>query len=146
MMPSSVEVPMIQQARSFFRESPTAVAATVGVVGGLTLHTFFATIAYGLILPIFADNVGSFDTDRPFEFTLLGVTFNYEQVLAEAFSLLLLSAVAYVLFFWRTGDVIDDGTTRDCPECKSEIWSDATRCAFCTSVVAPLVVDDGEAQ
>ena len=32
-------------------------------------------------------------------------------------------------------------TTRQCPECRSNIARDARRCAYCTSEVAPVIAD-----
>ncbi len=47
--------------------------------------------------------------------------------------------IAYVLFVMPlASDNTPDPDTRECPECRSEIWADARRCAFCTSVLPPV--------
>jgi large conductance mechanosensitive channel len=130
---------MIQRARSFFRDSEPAVATTVGVVGGVALYNLLLAIGYGFMVQLL------FRGSRAFQFTLGGVTFRYLELLVHATVLLLLMAVAYVLFIWRGGESPDaDLATRDCPDCKSDIHIDARRCPYCTSVVPPLPdVPDG---
>lgn len=123
---------MIQRARAFFRDSEPAIATTVGVVGGLALYYLFVAIGYGFVVPIL------FSGEDRLTFTLGGVTFNYQQVVVEIAALLLLAAAGYVLFIWRGDESSDaDHGTRDCPECRSEIWIDARRCPYCTSSVTP---------
>jgi large conductance mechanosensitive channel len=128
---------MIQRARSFFRDSESAVATTVGVVGGLALYYLFLAIGYMVVLAILADQATT--NGSPLQFTIVGVTFRYEQLLADVIALLLLSLVGYVLFI-SPGDESPeaDPGTRDCPDCKSEIQIDARRCPYCTSVVPPI--------
>ena len=126
---------MIQRARLFFQEAETSVAITVGVVGGLALYYVFNAIGYGFVLPILRDHLSR---NHAIDFTVGGVTFDYQQLTINLTSLLLISAVGYVLFVWRTEAVEVDPDTRDCPECKSEIWIDARRCPYCTSMVTPL--------
>jgi len=128
---------MIQRARSFFRDSEPAVATTVGVVGGVALYNLFLAIGYGFVTPVFLQRLVT--GNRAFQFTLAGVTFSYEGLVVDLTALLLLGAVAYVLFIWRGGESPDgDPDTRDCPDCKSDIHIDARRCPYCTSAVAPL--------
>ncbi|MBI5284252.1 MAG: hypothetical protein HY874_04075 [Chloroflexi bacterium] len=131
---------MIQRARSFFRDSDTSVALIVGIVGGYALRGLFVAIGYGFVLPILAEGM---ETGRSnwsdFQFTLLGITFNYQQLVVEFTAILMLAAVGYVLFVWGGGEPAGpDPDTRDCPDCKSEIWIDARRCPYCTSAVPPL--------
>jgi DNA invertase Pin-like site-specific DNA recombinase len=40
---------VIQRARSFFRDSDTSVALTVGIVGGFALHSLFVAVGYGFV-------------------------------------------------------------------------------------------------
>ena len=131
---------MIHAVRSFFRDTEASIAATVGIVGGLVLFYLFSGIASGLVQPILRRRLTNGSSPNGLEFTVLNVTFNYQQFLVNLIALLLLAAVAYMLFVWhRNEEERDEGaTTRDCPACKSEISIDATRCAFCTSVVPPI--------
>jgi large conductance mechanosensitive channel len=134
---------MIRRARSFFRDSEPAVATTVGVVGGVALYNLFLAIGYGFVTPVFVQRLMT--GRRAFQFTLGGVTFGYEGLVVDLTALLLLAAVAYVLFIWHADESLDgDPDTRDCPDCKSEIHIDARRCPYCTSVVSPIAdVADG---
>ncbi len=130
---------MIQRARFFFRDSDTSVALIVGIVGGSALHGLFVAIGYGFVLPVVDEVMQRGGDTQPFEFTILGITFNYPQLVIELTAILLLAAVGYVLFVWDGGEpAAPDPDTRDCPDCKSEIWIDARRCPYCTSVVPPL--------
>lgn len=132
---------MIQRARSFLQDSEPAVATIVGVVGGLALYNVFIAIGYGFVVPIFNRLNSGHQT---LDFTLGGFTFSYLQLIVDLTALLLIAAVAYVLFIWRDGESLDAAPdTRDCPECRSEIHIDASRCPYCTSVVPPLPDTDG---
>lgn len=135
---------MIRRIRIWFQESPTAVAASVGVVGGLVLFYLFTSVAYGFMLPVFADQFRR-DNTRAFEITLFGIALEYQQVLANLLGALMLSAVGYVLFWRGREPEQPDSNTRDCPECKNEIWADARRCPHCTSAVVPLIDPGTEA-
>ncbi|MHB8376659.1 MAG: hypothetical protein ACYDEB_06855 [Dehalococcoidia bacterium] len=130
---------MIRRARSFFRDSEAGVAVTVGVVGGLALYYVLSAIGQGLVIGYIEHRTRAGQLLLT-EFTIAGVTFNYQLFVGPAAALALIAVLAYVLFLWPGGEPLaDDSGTRDCPECKSEIWADARRCAYCTSVVTPLV-------
>jgi large conductance mechanosensitive channel len=75
------------------------------------------------------------------DFTIGGGVFRYGAFLQQVLNFLI---VAAILFFFVVRPVTalmarrrtDDPTTRDCPECLSEIPVAARRCSFCTSPVA----------
>ena len=89
-------VTMIQALRSWFRQTESSVAATVGVVGGFAFCFTFTGIGFGFVLPILSGRGSRTD----FEFTVGGVTFDYQQLFVNGFALLLLAALGYVLFVW----------------------------------------------
>ena len=132
---------MIERTRSFFATVDTSVGVTVGVVGGLMLYYTFVAFGYGFIVPILRESfLSNSDSAKPFEFTIGGVTFDYQQLLVDFTALLLTTAVGYVIFVWKRAPLDSSpAETRDCPECKSEIWIGARRCAYCTSPVEPMV-------
>jgi large conductance mechanosensitive channel len=69
----------------------------------------------------------------------LGLRFNYQNFLPHGIAFLILAAIAYVLFIMRVpSDGEPEPDMRECPECKSDIFAEATRCAFCTASLTPL--------
>lgn len=134
---------MIRRARSFFRDSETGVAVTVGVVGGLALYYVVSAIGQGLLFGYIEHHQTPGQFSRP-EFTIAGVTFNYQFVVGPVLAIVVIALLCYMLFLWPGGEpASDDSGTRDCPECRSEIWADARRCPYCTSAVTPLVESAG---
>lgn len=132
---------MIQRIRAFFRTSETGVAVTVGVVGGLALYYAFTSLVDAFVLGYLERHPFN-EGGRPLEGTILGLHFNYQLFLVNGIALLLLCAVGYVLFVWPGGEPAGAALkTRECPECKSDIWADARRCPHCTSAVTPVVDD-----
>jgi len=123
---------MLGRVRRFFREESLGVTITVGVVVGLTLQQVVVGIVTGF-------EAAALRRGNDLSVTVLGIDFYYQALLAYAVAWAVLAALAWVLFVMPIApDGEADGSTRDCPECKSEIAADATRCAFCTSPVAPL--------
>jgi large conductance mechanosensitive channel len=139
---------MIQRARSFFRNSELGVSITVGVVGGLALYYALTAFVTTFIIPPWTHEFGRrgagavlIDAEGPkaMLFTWGGVDFNYQTLFVNGIALGLIAFVAYVLFLVPSGEPAnDDSGTRECPECKTEIWADARRCPHCTSAVEPV--------
>ena len=140
---------MIQRARSFFRNSELGVSITVGVVGGLALYYALTAFVTTFIVPLWLHQFGRqlevggvlIDSSGPksLTFTWGGILFNYQQLFVNGIAFVLIAAIAYFVFLWPGGEpAADDGGTRECPECKTEIWAEARRCPYCTSAVEPL--------
>jgi large conductance mechanosensitive channel len=79
-------------------------------------------------------------------FTINGSHFAYGDLLNALISFLLIATtvfflvvkpVNYLMARMRTEPDVDT-PTHGCPECMSQIPIAATRCAFCTTVVAPV--------
>jgi large conductance mechanosensitive channel len=116
-----------------------AVGIVIGIAFGAVITAFVADLVTPLIAAIFG---------KP-SFSSLTFTINHSQFDYGAFLNALLSfvLVAIVLFFLVIKPVNAlvarsrreppaDPTTRNCPECLSEIPVAATRCAFCTTELA----------
>ena len=119
------------------------VDTAVGIVIGLAFAAVITAFVGDLITPLIAAIAGKPD------FSALSFTIHKSHFLYGAFLNALISfvVVAAVLFYFvvkpvnalvarrRTEPPVGE-TTRQCPECLSEIPVQAKRCAFCTTVVA----------
>jgi len=119
-----------------------AVAVVIGAAFTAVVTSFVANIITPLIAAIFG---------KP-DFKELTFTINKSQFFYGSFLNAVISfvAIAFVVFFFvvkplnymtarrRKGLDDDDTDERPCPECKSSIAKEATRCAFCTSQVPPV--------
>jgi len=113
----------------------------VALVIGLAFTALVTAFVADLITPIIAAIFGSHDFSQ-LTFTINGSTFRYGDFIN---SLITFISIAAAVFFFvvkpvnlvmarRKLDPPPD--VRTCPECLSEIPIAATRCAFCTTVVA----------
>lgn len=129
---------MRQRIRAWFRGGPTGLVITVGVVlGYAALNLLVATID-AFVLPFLIEWRNPNGAPN-LTFHLGNGRYDYSFFVSDALALVILAAIIFYVF------IVDDLTaeelteTRDCPECKNEIWADATRCGFCTAVVEPLL-------
>ena len=118
-----------------------AVAFVIGAAFAALVQAAVADLLTPLVAAIF----GQPDFNA-LTFTINGSVFRYGHFLNV---LLAFITVALVVFFFVVKPInrlmelsnrreSPDPTTRKCPHCISEIPIDATRCAFCTSEVAPV--------
>lgn len=115
----------------------------VAVVIGTAFTAVVTAIVADLITPLIAAVGGQHDFSK-LTFTVHGSTFKYGAFINALLSFLIIAAVVYFLIvapmakitarFKREVEV----TTRDCPECLSTIPIAATRCMYCTTVVASV--------
>jgi large conductance mechanosensitive channel len=121
------------------------VDMATGIVIGLAFAAVVTALVGDLVTPLIAAIFGSPDFGA-LSFTINGSEFHYGDFLNALIAFVL---VAFVLFFLVIKPVNAlvalahreppaDPTTRNCPECLSEIPLEAKRCAFCTTEVAPL--------
>ena len=116
------------------------VDLAVGVVVGVAFTAVVTALVGDLLTPVVAAIFGSHDFSN-LTFSLNGSAFRYGHFLNAV--LTFLSVAAAVFFFVVTPvnrlmqrakrEPTPDPTTRNCPECLSEIPREARRCAFCTS-------------
>ena len=114
-----------------------AVAVVIGAAFGALITAFVADIITPLIAAIF----GQPDFSQ-LTFTINSSTFRYGAFINAIISFLLIAAAIYFVVVVpmnklaerrARGQAPADATTKQCPECLSEIPIDAKRCAFCTT-------------
>src|SRR5689334_21518621 len=119
------------------------VDLTVGIVIGVTFGAVITALVADLLTPLIAAIAGKHD------FSALTFSINGSRFLYGAFiyALIAFISIAAAVFFFvvrpvnalmarrKTEPPVDE-TTRQCPECLSEIPIAAKRCAFCTSDVS----------
>jgi large conductance mechanosensitive channel len=120
------------------------IELAVAVVIGTAFTAVVTAIVTDLITPLIAAVGGQHDAFSKLTFTVHGSPFMYGAFINALLSFLIIAAVVYFLIvapmakitarFNREAEV----TTRDCPECLSTIPIAATRCMYCTTVVAPV--------
>ena len=133
---------MLKDFRQFILRG-SLVDLAVAVVIGTAFTAVIAALVTDLITPLIAAIGGKPDFGG-LSFTINGSHFLYGAFLNALIAFLI---VAAVLFFFvirpvnqllarrKTGPEVE-ATTRECPECLSQIPLGARRCAFCTSEVA----------
>jgi large conductance mechanosensitive channel len=115
-----------------------AVAVVIGVAFGAVVTAFVADLITPLIAAIFGKPSFSGLT-----FTINGSRFLYGEFLNAVLSFVLVAAAIFFVVIKPMNALAarraraEDPTTRDCPECLSEIPLAARRCAYCTIELQP---------
>ena len=132
---------MFKDFKAFIMKG-NVVDLAVAVVIGAAFSAIVTSIVDGLITPL----VGLLG-DKNFDelYWKVGKThFLYGPVISAVISFLSIAAVVFFLIVKpmnalqerrNRGEASADPTTRDCPECLSEIPIKASRCAYCTAKV-----------
>jgi large conductance mechanosensitive channel len=117
-----------------------AVAVVIGVAFTAVVNAFVANLITPLIKAIF----GGSAQFKNLSFTLHGSRFAYGAFLNAALSFVIIAAVIFFLVIKPVNSLMDrmgftpqDDPVRQCPECLSKVPEEATRCAYCTSVLTP---------
>jgi large conductance mechanosensitive channel len=116
------------------------VDLAVGVVVGAA----FTSVVNGLVKDFLTPLIGAFIKTPNFSgwaFTINGSQFLLGDFLNSVISFLLSATAIYFFVVLPVNAMVrrshqeplPDPTTKKCPECRSEIPIDATRCAFCTT-------------
>jgi len=114
-----------------------AVAVVIGAAFGAVITALVADIITPLIAAIFGQPDFSNLT-----FTINGSKFMYGSFINAIISFLLIAAAIYFVVvvpmnkmneLRARGKAPEDATTKQCPECLSEIPVAARKCAYCTS-------------
>ncbi len=132
---------MFKEFKSFIMKG-NVVDLAVAVVIGAAFSKIVTSIVDGLITPL----VGlAGDKDFDHLYWAVGKTkFMYGPVISAIISFVSIAAVIFFLIVKpmnalqarrNRGEATPDPTTRECPECLSEIPIKASRCAHCTAKV-----------
>jgi large conductance mechanosensitive channel len=115
-----------------------AVAVVIGVAFGAVVAAFVADVITPLIAAIFGKpDFGSL------MFTINHSTFKYGSFINAVIAFVLVAAAVYFAIVVPMNAMAarrakgEDPTTRECPECLSEIPIGARRCPHCTSELSP---------
>ena len=115
-----------------------AVAVVIGAAFGAVVTAFVKDIITPLIAAIFGQPDFS-----ALQFTINSSTFLYGSFINAAISFLLIAAAVYFVVVVPMNKLAErrakgqDPTTKECPECLSEIPVGARRCPQCTSELSP---------
>jgi large conductance mechanosensitive channel len=113
-----------------------AVAVVIGAAFGAIVTAFVAAF----ITPLVGLATGSAGDFTDETFTVADVDFPYGQFVQALLSFLIIAAVVYFLVLLPVNRLMEryktepevESTTKQCPECLSNIPVPASRCAFCT--------------
>ena len=115
-----------------------AVAVVIGTAFGAVVAAFVADVITPLIAAIFGKpDFGSL------MFTINHSTFKYGLFINALIAFVLVAAAVYFAIVVPMNAVAarrakgEDPTTKECPECLSEIPIGARRCSHCTSELSP---------
>jgi large conductance mechanosensitive channel len=132
---------MIKEFRQFLLRGNVvdlAVAVVIGAAFGAVVTAFVADLITPLIAAIFGKPSFSGLT-----FTINGSHFLYGEFLNAVLAFVLVAAAIFFVVVKPMNALAarraraEDPTTRDCPECLSEIPLGARRCAYCTVELQP---------
>jgi large conductance mechanosensitive channel len=133
---------MLNEFKQFLLRG-NVVDLAVGVVVGAAFGTIVTALVKDLITPLIAAivKVPSFSG---LVFTVNGSQFMYGDFINAVVSFLIVAASIF-FFVVKPMNVLiahahkgppADPTTKKCPQCFSDVSIQATRCAFCTQVIA----------
>ena len=134
---------MLSEFRQFLLRG-SVVDLAVGVVIGAAFGAVVTSLVEDLITPIVAAVFGKPDFSD-LTFTINDAVFRYGSFLTAVLSFVLIATAVFWLVVlpvnrlmarMRTEPPVDQ-KTRSCPECLSEVPTEARRCAFCTSQLSP---------
>jgi large conductance mechanosensitive channel len=118
------------------------IELAIAVVIGTAFTAVVTAIVKDLITPLIAAIGGKSDFSR-ITFTVNHSTFAFGDFINALVSFAIIAAVVYFLIVAPVARITTRltrnkaATERDCPECLSVIPVAATRCKYCTAVVAP---------
>ena len=132
---------MLNDFRDFVLRG-NVVDLAVAVVLGAAFGAVVTALTSSFITPLIAAVGGESDFSR-LAFTINGSKFTYGVFLNALIAFLLLAAVVFLLIVRplnalmasRRSEEPVAKVTKPCPECLSEIPTQARRCAFCTAEV-----------
>ena len=134
---------MLGDFKSFLTRG-NVIDIAVGIVIGLAFTAVITAFVADIITPLIGV-AGHFDFSS-IKVTVRGSPFLFGAFLNQLISFLLIAAVVFFLVVQPVAKMearakakkpAPPATTRECPECLSQIPMKAKRCSFCTSPVTP---------
>ncbi|MEV4801276.1 large conductance mechanosensitive channel protein MscL [Nonomuraea sp. NPDC049421] len=120
------------------------VELAVAVIVGATFSGLVEAFVTDLITPLIGAVTGGRQPDfADYSFTVNGSRFLYGDFLNHLVTFLIIAAVVYWLIVAPMTRLVKlferdkAATTKQCPECLSEIPAEARRCAHCTAHLVP---------
>ncbi|MER6505563.1 large conductance mechanosensitive channel protein MscL [Nonomuraea sp. NPDC050227] len=120
------------------------VELAVAVIVGATFSGLVQALVTDLITPLIGAVTGGRQPNfAEYSFTINGSQFKYGDFLNHLLTFLVIAAVVYWLVvapMTRLIHLFDRdkaATTKECPECLSDIPAEASRCAHCTVELVP---------
>jgi len=134
---------VLREFRSFILRG-NLVDLAVAVVIGTAFTAVVNALVKDIVTPLIAA-VGGEPNFDDLAFTINGSRFAYGDFLNALLTFLIVAAVMFFLVIKPVNVLLDqlqtepevESPTRACPECLSQIPRPASRCAFCTTEVAP---------
>jgi large conductance mechanosensitive channel len=129
---------MLKDFRQFLLRG-NVVALAVAVVIGVAFGAVITSFVEDLLTPLIAAAGGQPDFSA-LTFQVNGSTFRYGSFVNAVISFLIVAAAVFFLVVRPVNALVErsrreppaDPTEKKCPECRSDIPVDATRCGFCT--------------
>jgi large conductance mechanosensitive channel len=117
----------------------------VAVVIGVAFNAIVQALVKDLVTPLIGAIGGQHQKDfSKLFFTLRGSQFYYGAVVNAVLSFVVIAAVVYYLIVAPASRLTalaarkQAATTRECPDCLSQIHVAASKCMYCTSQVPPV--------
>ncbi len=138
----SESVGILKEFKDFLLRG-NVVDLAVGVVIGVAFGGVVTAFVKDLITPLIAA-LGGLPDFSALQFTLNRSIFRYGDFVNSVLSFVLIAAVVFFLVVLPMNRLIRERqkppapTSRQCPECRSDIPTDARRCRYCTAAVTPV--------
>ncbi|TYB51575.1 large conductance mechanosensitive channel protein MscL [Nonomuraea sp. PA05] len=120
------------------------VELAVAVIIGATFSGLVQALVRDLVTPLIGAVTGGRQPNfAEYSFTINGSQFKYGDFLNHLITFLIISAIVYWLIvapMTRLISLLDrdrTAATKQCPECLSDIPTEARRCAHCTAELVP---------
>ena len=120
------------------------VELAIAVIVGATFSGLVQALVSDLVTPLIGAITGGRQPNfADYTFTVNGSQFKYGDFLNHLLTFMIIAAVIYWLIVMPMNRLISlfnkdkAATTRQCPECLSDIPIEARRCAHCTSELVP---------
>ncbi|NUT40181.1 MAG: large conductance mechanosensitive channel protein MscL [Thermoactinospora sp.] len=120
------------------------VELAIGVIIGAAFSSLVTALVKDLITPLIGAITGGREPDfSQYHFTINGSVFKYGDFLNNLLAFIIMAVVVYWLIVTPMARLVrlfegeKQATTKECPECLSDIPIEARRCAHCTVELVP---------